>query len=370
MNILYLLTEALKIGGAQSDIVKLGRYFVTQGHSVSIAAKEGVLSKELEMAGVEFNNINFHYRSLGAFLSALRQLKEILIQKKIDVIAPQSIRTSILAYFTLRNTSLGKKIPIVSTIHNIGSSFYLLLTGIILNIVSDFIVFESQQERDRLLRVGLRANKTKIIYSGVDLIRFAPKVKDNVLLDTLGLNHSFVLGTVARLSVEKNIHFLIDAVKKLRDKGMDIKLVLVGDGPLRKLLEEHAERLGLEKHILFVGMQEDIPNYLSIFDVFVLTSTRESFSLAVREAMAMGKAIISTNVGGAREMLDNGKCGILIRPKRLPMLVSSIEQLFKDKELRRKLGTASLEKAIHLFNQEDWLKNNESLYACEVKRAA
>jgi glycosyltransferase involved in cell wall biosynthesis len=151
------------------------------------------------------------------------------------------------------------------------------------------------------------------------------------------------MGTVGRMRPEKNQEVLLTALRHLRVARVDVHLVIAGDGPLRDFLVRRAVELEVADRVSFVGELDDVRPVLTALDVFVLPSTAvESFSNAALEAMAIGRPVILSDIGGAREMIDDGVEGYVVSPTelaaRLPALIAA---LYSDRRKRQQMGHAA-----------------------------
>jgi glycosyltransferase involved in cell wall biosynthesis len=146
----------------------------------------------------------------------------------------------------------------------------------------------------------------------------------------------FVIGMVARLNRIKDHETLLRAFSLLRSTRTDAELWIVGDGPLRGILEERAMRLGISAPTRFLGERTDVPRLLAQMDVFAFSTTRdEGFGIALIEAMAAGVPIVASDVAGCREVLANGKAGVLVPPADGQALAKALDDLLKNSEQRR-----------------------------------
>jgi len=364
MRLLYLMTEPFGIGGVQSDLLTLGRDLTRNGHVVYVATTPGVLLDELKSRGVRHADIDFHVKGPAAFLRACRRLRDLVIRERIEMIAPQSVRSAIVAKFALRLLSRRlRRLPIVVTIHNIHTPFHFRYAGRILRYCADFVIFESNYERSRVIASGLPPDRSVVVHSGIDIERFAAASPVPLLLEQyrLDLSRHLIFGIVARLSEEKGHHYLIDAFARIAGDLPHARLMIIGDGPLRDPIVEQVNRLGLQDQVIFTGSQRDIPSYLQLLHVFVLASTRESFPLAAREAMAAGKAVIAPRIGGCGEVVDDGVTGLLVPPADPEALASAMLAMAKDDNYRR-FGVAGQARARRLFSCESWVDGDERLY--------
>ncbi|MFH1023618.1 MAG: glycosyltransferase family 4 protein [Planctomycetota bacterium] len=361
MNLLYLMTEAFDTGGVQSDLVTLSRLFSREGVRVTVASPPGVRIPDLAAAGASHAPIDAAFRFFWGLRRLERQIAEIIFREKPDILAPQSVRTTLAAGRARQR--IAKRIPLVTTIHNIHFKLHFRTAPMVLNRYADFVIFESHYERNRLVANGLVAEKSAVVPSGIDLERFSPRPKDAGLLARLGIPaEAPVIGCVARLSSEKGLFSLLEAFSQIHRERPEARLILVGDGPLETLLRNRAETLRLASRVIFAGNQNDIPTWLSIFDIFALSSTRESFPLSAREAMACGKPVVLTDVGGCAEVIGNSGGGLLVPPDRPGETARAILSLLADSERMTRMSREARRRAESCFDQTAWAQGDLKIY--------
>lgn len=367
MRLLYLMTEPFSVGGVQSDMLALGPDLRARGHEVWLATAPGELLPELERHGVHFVPADFRFRGPLGLLRAARRLRAILRASSAEVVAPQSVRTTLVAWVACRllpfSAANGRRIPIITTIHNIHNPVHFHYGGWLLRLACDQVIFESHYERNRLLRAGLPELRSQVIHSGIDTERFAPRVPDAALLGEYGLDKSrhTIFGIVARLSREKGHHLLLEAFHRVRQQVPGARLLVIGDGPLRGRLERQAARLGILDVVIFTGLKRNIPEHLSIMDVFVLSSTRESFPLAAREAMAAGRAVILPDIGGCPEVVEQDVTGMLFRAGDVEDLARAMTGICEGMRYVR-MGKAARKRVERCFSRRQWVEGDEAVY--------
>jgi glycosyltransferase involved in cell wall biosynthesis len=202
-----------------------------------------------------------------------------------------------------------------------------------------------------------------VIHSGIDTDMFRRQEPDPELLTKYALDKKQhkVFGIVARLSEEKGHQYLLGAFAKLYREDKSLRLMVVGDGPLLPQTKALAKNLGIEAGVFFTGLQRDVPAYLALFDVFVLSSTRESFPLAAREAMAAGKAVIAPNIGGCPEVVDDGTTGYLFEAGNSDDLAAKMRRIICDDRFVG-FGRQSTIRAESLFSKQQWTEGDEAIY--------
>jgi colanic acid/amylovoran biosynthesis glycosyltransferase len=187
-------------------------------------------------------------------------------------------------------------------------------------------------------------DKLRVIRCGVDPDEFAPH-----RVDTAG---DFALVTVARLTQGKGHGVLLHALRHLRDRGVAVRLALVGDGPKRGELGELARELGIESAITFVGAvgREDVHSYYRAANAFCLPSFAEGVPIVLMEAMALELPVVATDVMGIRELVESERNGLLVRPGRADILADALERLIADPDLQRRLGAAGRKTVLQTFD--------------------
>ena len=370
MRILYLMTEPFGVGGVQSDILTLSRELTARGHEVHVATTPGILLDELKSRGAIFHDADFHFREPRGLIRAVSLLKKLVRELAIELLAPQSVRTTVTCWTAMRLLrsgyrvpATGRRVPIVTTIHNIHNPMHFRYGGHILNRCSDHVIFESHYERDRLLASGLAAARCEVVHSGIDTDRFKPAELNPELARRYGLvpGEHVIYGIVARLSEEKGHVYLVKAFQKVHAKDPRARLLVVGDGPLLGAVQAQVTEAGLDQMVIFTGMQRNIPAYLALFDVFVLSSTRESFPLAAREAMAAGRAVIAPKIGGCPEVVADGETGLLFESANVDDLASCMTRILDGKTYER-FGKNARARVETLFSQRQWVDGDERIY--------
>lgn len=229
-------------------------------------------------------------------------------------------------------------------------------------LVHKYVALSRDIEKWLLDTIGIPGKKIVQIYNGVDTDRFSPvTVRKDAILS--GRRHIRV-GTVGRLQEEKDQATLLKAFALLVEGGgrTDLRLDIVGGGPLRAELERLARSLGIEEFVVFHGEQEDIPEFMRTFDIFVLPSLIEGISNTILEAMATSLPVVATDVGGNPELVIPGVTGFLV-PRRCPEeMARTIKQYADDVMLRVDHGAAGRTRALEEFSIARMTRQYEKLY--------
>ena len=148
----------------------------------------------------------------------------------------------------------------------------------------------------------------------------------------------------------------------MRQRGRQLQVHFAGEGSRKNELKALAAKLGLGEDVIFYGFTADIPSFLATIDVFVLPSLYEGLGVAAIEAMAAGKPVIATRVGGLPELVEDGVTGFLVPPGDSEALANSISRLLSREELMEQMGRNGWERVQRHFTMEQMAKKNEDYY--------
>ncbi|HSB67760.1 MAG TPA: glycosyltransferase family 4 protein [Candidatus Methylomirabilis sp.] len=205
---------------------------------------------------------------------------------------------------------------------------------------TDRIITLTDAEAEQHLALGIgRPERFVTIPSGIDLARLTAAAPRRFPA------HGPIVGTVARLAPVKGHRFLLEAMPGILQSCPEARFVFVGEGEARPALEEQARHLGLGERIIFTGFREDAPALLAGMDLFVLPSLNEGMGRVLVMAMALGKPIVATRVGGVPELLGDGEAGILVPPGDSAALAEAVTTLLRDPARAAALAEAGRRRA-------------------------
>lgn len=200
--------------------------------------------------------------------------------------------------------------------------------------------------------------KVRVVHNGVRLPPLEPPVDGSLRSQLMGSTERSIVFTPARLHTQKGHRYLLQAAAQIREAVF----VLAGEGPERSSLESQAQSLGIQDRVRFLGQREDIPRLLASCDLFVLPSLIEGLPLSVLEAMAAGKPVIATDIGGTNEVVVQGETGLLVPPARPAELAAAIRGLLMDKSLADHLGAAGRQRARQMFSFDAMVQGVTEVY--------
>lgn len=227
----------------------------------------------------------------------------------------------------------------------------------------DKIICVSEQSKQKLLELYPEyVNKTRVIYNLIDkkgILNLANEKKE-ICMDT-----QFIVAA-GRLVSSKRYDLLIKAHKLLLEEGVDQKLLILGEGELRKELEQLIKNLKVEESVLMPGFIKNPYPYIKNCDVYAMSSDYEGLPLVITEAMTLGKAIVSSDCTGASELLGYGKYGVIVRRDDEYLLKDEIKKILLNKELRVNIENKALEGS-KLLNSDVILEQIVSILSPENK---
>jgi glycosyltransferase involved in cell wall biosynthesis len=217
----------------------------------------------------------------------------------------------------------------------------------------------SNEVRARLCRdLCVRESKVRVVHNGIRLAQFNRPL-DSALRAMLTQGRDWPIAfTPSRLYTRKGHVHLLEAAALVPDT----LFILAGDGPERVSLERHARQLGVEARVRFLGQRQDIPQLLASCDLFVLPSLSEGLPLTVLEAMAAGKPVVATAIGGTDEAVIHGETGLLVPPGNSAALATAIRTLVSDQRLAARLAQGGKSRVMERFSSDAMVDGVSRVY--------
>ena len=321
---------ATGFGGQEHRILKEMRGMRERGHHLEAICQPGSgLSARLMAEGFPVHELPMN----GAvnYFAGIWRIRQILVKGRFDVLNTHSRRDTVIAAVAgrLAGTPL-----IVRTRHLAKSpgslwSYTRLPNKVIA--ISDYVA-------SQLLNRGVKRDDLDTVFTAVQPLQ---RVPHSTLRDELQIgSQSVVIGCVGHLRAQKGHDLLVQAFGQLVDSGLDVHLVLAGEGSQLAKLKETAKALGCGQRVHFLGRRNDINNILSGCDIFALATQFEALGTSFIEASACGLPVVGTNVGGVPEVIREGETGLLVPYGSVPALANALATLVKDSGLRERMGRA------------------------------
>jgi glycosyltransferase involved in cell wall biosynthesis len=368
LDVLFVLNN-LAVGGSETKVVRLANSLQQRGMQVGVA----YLNEPFSLLKQLQTDIPAYFLARkGRFsLSAVATLRHLVLEQRPRTVVSVNLYPALyVVTATRRLDDCPRTIGLMNTTElRRGARWRRAFYRRVLRFL-DWTVYGCELQRNAWLpATSPMRPRSSVIYNGVDLERFSPTrntASGREQRARFGIGQSsFVVGSVGRLAPEKNQLPLIDALARLRTAGMDIHLMLVGDGPMRQALEQRVAERRVANAVTFTGALSDVSAVLPLFDVFVLPSLSETFSNAALEAMAMRVPVILTRTGGAPEMIQDGREGFIVDAsevaQRVPELVGKLRS---DAELRARMGAAAATRAQQAFSWNGMIAAYEAVLGC------
>ena len=345
-NILHI-SRTMDIGGAERIVYQLSSDLKDEFDSVHVASTGGLWESELSAKGIQHHKIlDIDSKNPLTVLKLLTSIRQIIKKNEITIVHTHHR----MAAFYIRLLKLvHPKLIHVYTAHNVFED-KLPLYGFALKNAKSVAVGEAVNKN---LKEDVGITDSRVIYNGVVLKETDDQVDE--IISYGGIK----LGCIARLSEQKGLTYLIEAMSLLTAKN--IRLFIVGDGELRNELENKVEELNLQDSVIFLGYRKDIVECINSFDFCVLPSVFEGFGLVAIEAFMNSKTLIATDIPGLNEVVTN-KNGILVPAKDPTALASAIDKLAMDATLRQELASQAKKDYENKFSYPLFLENYRELY--------
>lgn len=231
------------------------------------------------------------------------------------------------------------------------------------SVVDKKILSVSHAVKEIMIREAFFArNRISVLHSGIDVSRFKNRQRGKVRRELCLPDPVTVIGVVARLSEEKGIGYLLEAMPHVLERYPNLYLLIAGDGPIKDKLKNLSVHMGLEQNVIFLGYRNDIPEFMTDLDLLVMPSLAEGFPLSLLEGMAVGLPIVATRVGGIPEIITDGREGILVSPSDPLALSNSIIHILEDEPFRKEMIEKDREKVNILFSLEKMLTEMSKIY--------
>jgi glycosyltransferase involved in cell wall biosynthesis len=373
ITLLYIVTK-LELGGAQKQLLTLIKQLDKNKYNIYlITAKEGLLLPVASsLNGLTIKRSRFLDRPINPLkdILALIEIYWFIKKNAIRIVHTHSSKAGIVGRLAAK---LAKVNIIFHTVH--GWSFndyqavmkrkiFLLLERFAAKFTDRLIVVSCCDKQKGLENFIGTEDKYFLIRYGIDQSEFKRSH------DYIGIRKELkisatdtVVGMIACFKPQKSPQDFIKLAYAVKETFPSVKFVLVGDGILRKKIENLISGLNLKSQVLLTGWRKDVPMVLAAMDIFVLTSLWEGLPIVVLEAMASAKPIVVTDTGGVGEVINDGKAGFVVPPGDTKKMVEKLALLLHDGDLRRRMGQYARDRLDSNFTVRAMVRHSENLYA-------
>ncbi len=392
MRILHVI-DALNFGGAQKLVLLIARHWPVQNaqHRVVVLQDQSAMVSMFRESGVPVDVLGRQRpgiaqlnRFLAYGLGSLRDLLSLCRRHRVNVLVLHLSDAEFIGTLA----GLLTKVPRIFVVAHVREILPERPSWDVRNFLRRFVLRHLYRKVTGLIAVsreiaqrltffmGGDASKIVTILNAVDTASFSKDWDQKREKETLGVDPEIpIILCVGRLAPEKGHIYAIRALARLQEEEIQANLLIAGDGPLRKVLEKEAQRLSVRKRIFFLGNRTDIPRLLGTADIFLLPSLYEGTSLALLEAMAAGKPIVTTDIPPHRQILQAGTNAFLVPPGNPDAISAALRELLADPHKATSMGMEAAATALRDYDirkliatlERVWM--GEDLSACGEKGA-
>ncbi|MEJ2201876.1 MAG: glycosyltransferase family 4 protein [Desulfuromonadaceae bacterium] len=362
LRILMIDSHAAIERGGAVQCASLARALARRGHSVGCIFDD---DPEQPLQGLWFQSqldtgVRVQRLPLRSPMAMLR-LRRLLAREKPDILHTHKNDALFFAYFA----TLGSRRPVWTA--NRGTVYALSKNKLAHYIHRRHVgcmMAVAQAVKDVLVADGIPSEQVEVVYGSYDPERFHPEVSGEPARQHWGIPSSKpVIGLIGSLKTPKKGHpVLLEAVPELVRNHPELQVVLLGEGdpsPLR----EQAAALGIARHVHFPGFTDDVPTALAAMDVVVCASLRgEGLTGTLREALAMARPVVSSDVAGNRELVIDGQTGLLVPPGNPTALATAVDRLLSDRDMAETMAREGRQRVMDLCTEDNRAIRAEQIY--------
>ena len=294
-------------------------------------------------------------------LQCISEIRRFVIDNKIDLIHTHGYREDIYALFAAKSSikvatnHLWKKSNFTLKLYAVIDSFCMIFFN---HIIAVSLPILSEMKSIPYLKNG----KLSLIPNGIDTVRYSPN-NSSTLREELNLKPNvFLMTTISSLTIEKGHTFLLDALQKLKLTNKIFHLVIIGEGPKRKAIEEQIIKNNLSDNVSLLGRRYDIDKIHTDTDIYILPSLKEGLPMSLLEAMACGTCCIASDVGDIASCVTHNKTGLLIQPGNTNALFNALILLTSNRPLIKEIGNNAVNIIRKQFSNEIMIQRHSQLY--------
>jgi glycosyltransferase involved in cell wall biosynthesis len=363
-QILHLISSSGLLG-AERVLLELAGHSKQTGLKVTIGVFDNSRNPNIELAisakGLGIDVQIFPCRG-RLDKNTVQMIKDYIDNAGVQILHSHNYKSNFYARRALSNSN----VRWVVTNHGRRFGYKLFLYNLLDTIIvrrADKIIAVSEKIARRMKRMWVNSGKICVIENGVNLNRFAEHPASDSAKESLGIKkNALLIGTVGSLTREKGHLYLLMAAPRVAQRFPEVIFLLVGDGKERINLERTVSKLGVGEKVVFAGMRKDIPEILSILDVFVLPSLNEGLPMALLEAQAAQVPIVATRVGAIPDVVKDGITGILIPPEDPDAIAKSIVRVLSDRKSACNMAQKGFERVRNNFSSEKMACKYIALY--------
>jgi len=353
------------VSGSENHLLTLLPALKNKGLDIIVIMMEnpklsiGDFYQKLKSVGIKVYRVKIKF---NLSITVFRKIKNILKTENPDIVHTHLIHGDLYGILTAKSSGVKN---IISSKHNdddFRNKFHIKYLNKFLNKrLSKVIVISEALKKFSIEIEKIRIDKIVTIRYGLD--NFELRLKNENLREHLGYrDDEYIFGIIARLTEQKGHIYLLEAFKNIVKKHKKARLLIVGDGVLRKQLETIVKDDNIENFVQFLGRREDTADIYNAIDAFIHPSLWEGFGLVFLEAMSFALPVIATNVSAIPEVVEKNRTGLLVKPKNSEELFVAMEKFINDKDMAKKYGKMGKIRVKDKFNVETMVERTKEVY--------
>ena len=355
------LTYHMGIGGTEQVVFQLvnnADESLFENSIVCIEGEIGPIGQQLQKSGTRFHVLN---RNPGFDIKLIKSVRKIITTENIDIVHCHQYTPYV--YGVLASLVTGSKVVFTEhgRFHPDRYSWKRRIINPLLSMATSSITAISEATKEALASFEWFSRKSiTVIYNGIEATVPPTGYRNQNNLNLTDQN--IVFGTITRFDTIKNLPMMINAFAQVFKDNPHARLLLVGDGDERSAMETLVSELNLKDAVIFTGFQTDTKKYMSLIDVYVLSSFSEGTSMTLLEAMSFSTCCIVTAVGGNVEIIKDQQNGFVVESDNTQQLTDTMQSLTDDKNTRHKMGNEAKKTFDLKFDLNRMVQNYKELY--------
>ena len=372
INVLHIIFGG-DVGGGARYLLHLTEGFDNNKYKLSfIFPRRTNFVRELEKRNFTTLVVNMESKFN---IRTIFQIKNYIRTNQIQIVHTHGARASFYGRIAAK---LAKAPIIITTVHaslygypvnRLKKIIYIYLDKLTTRFCDKIICVSNALADDLMRKTKINANKLTVIHNGIDFNKFNQIKDSSYLFKEFNItDENKTIGIIGRIAYEKGHAYFLKAIVEVIKVFPKLKCLIVGEGPLKREVEELSKELGILQNCIFTGVRYDIPEILSILNVLVLSSLAEGLPTVILEAMAARCPVVATRVGGIPELIKDNKTGLLVEPKDFLALAEAIINLLQDNKKAKEMAYTSRHVAEDNFTVEQMIKRTEGVYEEFIKK--
>jgi glycosyltransferase involved in cell wall biosynthesis len=357
-------------GGTERQFVRLVRGIDRNRYDIAIACLQrcGPLLSEVESLGISI--VEFPIDSLYNFKAAklFVQLVRFLRREQIQIVHTFDFYTSVFAVPAARLAGVPVVLASRRELLNLRTAWQQRAIRVACRLATGVVANSRAVGHDMVGAESGSLRKIHILPNCIDLDKFEQKSDAEKIRRELRVSpRSILIGALGNLRPEKNLETFLLAARGIVDAIPSAEFLVIGDGPAANKLKSLANDLHVSESVHFLGERPDVPDLLAALDILVMSSYTESFPNAILEAMAMGKPVVATNVGGIPEVVEEGQTGFLVPPRDPKAIADRVLSLCRNSIQRLQMGQTARARVERNFTVQAVTAKLEGIYVWSLR---